>query len=809
MKKEQNLKYQQEQEQKQELKPQEFHLSRRSFLGIGAGAAAGLALSPLTSFAATGSGGSKKRRKLLASTTSPIFQEPLDVYVGSTAENPYELAVDYLDEAISTPSGGVRQEVTMRYYSYNGKPPFVRTENHLFQTGPTFRFKASDVSENTLNIKLRNNLPLNEATHYPSAPPYPSTGSVGVADRPKEFNTTNLHFHGFHVSPLSRTPAGQVGSSLDGSVALSSDDIFVALHPKGEAGSTGEHLYQVVLPKFHAPGTHWYHPHQHGATALQVIDGMAGALIIEEEGDNVIPVDKDLVWIAQEVSTEDLVVQPDPELAPVPGDQMVYNCSPASYIFTINGFKKPTLKMQPGELQRWRFINATATTRGFIQLELRKVEEDGSQTVQDLTVIATDGISFYGQAPKVEPAWILNPANRADFLIQLQEPGTYQLWKKVWKEARGNVGNYGLIITDLMIEGPQQAQILATITVEGEPVTEPKTIPAIVPGEFPNYLKPIADDQLLRTEPDENGASEIYTRPLVFGTYKRILSQNCNFYMMRPGEEEDPRGEQFTKDIRAGKLNPGQANPNPRLLQINGVSFTPKSGENYISYFPGDPLQGYEVDEKKPYNPGKFVAGEYRNETIQLVKLNTCEEWIIYNYTNIAHPFHIHMAPFQVVEIYNPTHAEEPIKYDPETAPWNDTFEIPPFKFYPVTETEPAKEVPGYLKIRLRFTDFWGKYVFHCHLLAHEDQGMMQTIHVMNDRNSTGNNPFTQVETSTVSGPGATIGEPGALPANYYPPAEFEPIIETNIETFPPQVQVTSDGRVLGVSDPVLRKQSN
>jgi FtsP/CotA-like multicopper oxidase with cupredoxin domain len=602
-----------------------------------------------------------------------------------------------------------------------------------------------------------------------------------------------------------------VASALDSPVTLSSDDIFAALPPVGELGSPGEHLYQVVVPKFHAPGTHWYHPHIHGSTALHVVDGMAGALIIEEEGDAVIPVDQDLVLLAQEVTTEDLVVQPDPDLAQVPGDQMVYNCSPATYRFTINGHLNPSLTLLPGELQRWRFINATATTRGFIQLELRKVEDDDTQTVQDLTIIAFDGVSFHQQPPKVQPAVSLGSANRVDLLVQLDTPGTYQLWKKVWRPAQGNLGEFAFVGSVLAAEGPQQAQVLATITVAGTPVANPKTIPAIIPGEFPNYLQPITDDLLLRTEPDEAGETQIYNRPVVFGTYKAPITQNCNFYMVRPLEEDDPGGVLFTQQIKSGVLNPGQANPNPRLYQVNGLSFTPKSGEDFVSYLPPlktlTPQEAKEqYDQKKPYNPGEYVSGVHRNETIQVVKLNTCEEWIIYNYTDLAHPFHIHMVPFQVVEVYNPNLETPLVQYDPATAPWHDTYPIAPFKYYEATETEPDYADHGYIKIRLRFTDFWGKFVFHCHVLNHEDQGMMQSIYVLNDDDSTGNNPFTQVNTSTVSGPGVSIGTPGALPANYYPPSDFEPILQFNREIFPPQVQVTSDGQIIGItSDPMLR----
>ena len=38
--------------------------------------------------------------------------------------------------------------------------------------------------------------------------------------------------------------------------------------------------------------------------------------------------------------------------------------------------------------------------------------------------------------------------------------------------------------------------------------------------------------------------------------------------------------------------------------------------------------------------------------------------------------------------------------------------------------------VPGYFKMRSRFVDFPGLYVLHCHILAHEDRGMMTIVEV-------------------------------------------------------------------------------
>ena len=53
---------------------------------------------------------------------------------------------------------------------------------------------------------------------------------------------------------------------------------------------------------------------------------------------------------------------------------------------------------------------------------------------------------------------------------------------------------------------------------------------------------------------------------------------------------------------------------------------------------------------------------------------------------------------------------------------WWDVFPIPSGKIFNNVQ------VPGYFLMRSRFVDFPGQYVMHCHILAHEDRGMMATI---------------------------------------------------------------------------------
>jgi hypothetical protein len=105
-----------------------------------------------------------------------------------------------------------------------------------------------------------------------------------------------------------------------------------------------------------------------------------------------------------------------------------------------------------------------------------------------------------------------------------------------------------------------------------------------------------------------------------------------------------------------------------------------------------------------------------------------------------GHPFHIHVNPFQIVEIFDPVTMEKPLAFEKDFV-WYDTIAIPPsYNFMPDAKTPRLDKngeqvfVPGYVKIRSRFLDFTGIFVIHCHILGHEDRGMMQLVEVVSNK---------------------------------------------------------------------------
>lgn len=90
-------------------------------------------------------------------------------------------------------------------------------------------------------------------------------------------------------------------------------------------------------------------------------------------------------------------------------------------------------------------------------------------------------------------------------------------------------------------------------------------------------------------------------------------------------------------------------------------------------------------------------------------RLGSVEHWTLVNDSSFVHPFHIHLVMFQLLQrgLANPPHPERG---------WKDTVRVAP------GET---------VRFAARFGTHTGTYVFHCHVLEHEDHSMMSQFRVV------------------------------------------------------------------------------
>jgi FtsP/CotA-like multicopper oxidase with cupredoxin domain len=357
-----------------------------------------------------------------------------------------------------------------------------------------------------------------------------------------------------------------------------------------------------------APGTHWYHAHKHGSTALNLANGMAGALIIEGDYDDTLKpfYTKQLVLVLQQFGA-------------VPNLLRAAGVSQTPDLIFVNGQYTPVLQMNPNEMQFWRLINACH--QAAVPLDKPKgikwvqTAQDGVQFDPRNYDPAVTNAAFAVPAKSTAPFGSLAPGNRVDLLVQA--PST---------TGRFNVTYGGTVL--LTVEVRQVSGV--------DPINAPMPFPTRQQfAQMPGFL---AD--------------------LKFSDVK--VRRDLHF-ASQPG----PTGYPF---------------PTPSKHTIDGKQF---SGH---------------ID--------------------QTMLLGGTEEWTLYNDnpTGAAHPFHIHINPFQVVEIRDPKQNGGTAVELPTPWVWWDNFAIPP---------------GGYVKILSKFVDFTGMYVLHCHILDHEDRGMMQLVQVV------------------------------------------------------------------------------
>ncbi|MCX5577193.1 multicopper oxidase family protein [Kaistia terrae] len=296
--------------------------------------------------------------------------------------------------------GGVRLYVR----SYEGGSP-----------GPTLRMKPGD----TLRIKLVNDLP-------PNRDAMPADMS-----RPHQFNNTNFHFHGAHVSP----------SGI-------ADNVMRTMAP----GYTYD--IEIEVPDDHTSGTYWYHPHHHGSADVQMSSGMVGAAIIEGDFADVPEITEArerLLVLSQVVHDASGMIEDFETLFP----------ETATRFLAINGQRRPMIAMRPGEVQRWRILNAGYQDDMLLDLEKH-----------DLHAIAYDGI----QLGVVEPfqQLLIAPGQRVDVLVKAGPAGTYALDAAPYDQGH-----------------PSPTGPLARIVVSGDPMD--MKLPAALP---PQPLESIRDAEI-------------------------------------------------------------------------------------------------------------------------------------------------------------------------------------------------------------------------------------------------------------------------------------------------------------------------
>jgi spore coat protein A len=119
--------------------------------------------------------------------------------------------------------------------------------------------------------------------------------------------------------------------------------------------------------------------------------------------------------------------------------------------------------------------------------------------------------------------------------------------------------------------------------------------------------------------------------------------------------------------------------------------------------------------------------------TTELPQLNDVEVWEIFNSTEVAHPIHLHLVAFQVLD-------RQKFKADQEF----ETGALDDIRLLGKGKPPAANEAgwkdtvvmyPGEVTRVIAKFDWPGEYVWHCHILSHEDHEMMRRFFVLEPTN--------------------------------------------------------------------------
>jgi len=388
---------------------------------------------------------------LLAAMAGALGFTALDRRGGSVAASPRESSGSLRPVTLSSTAGRLEVVLDVDYDTFTIGKDRVRLRAYNGRlVGPVLRVKAGD----TLVVILDNRLPLN--------PPLPRT-----ANGQYEWNTTNLHFHGLHVTPQgSRNLSGEK-SDAEG------DNMLLEVPPSSWPGRpfdprVSRQRYELRIPADHPAGTFWYHASKHGAVAAQVSSGLVGALIVERDDD---VTNLDSLPAVCAAAEEIVLLQQIPYMSHVFDDiGGIEPLSPGalSDLFgpgawskrgrytLVNGERIPTITMAPGEIRRLRVIHGGAREK--IALTVVPAATTMPATSPTMYEVALDGFAT-GRLDRTACVE-LYPGCRSDVLLHApRASGEYVLMDASRPESSA-IGTDG---------SPEPVSWIARLVIAGAP----------------------------------------------------------------------------------------------------------------------------------------------------------------------------------------------------------------------------------------------------------------------------------------------------------------------------------------------------
>lgn len=621
--------------------------NRRDFLRLSIGVASGIAV-PSSLLGCSGKEGGKGGVHPQQTFVQPAMLKAKNGLLDLT------LTASYLETTLSGDEESERYAVSLRSYGYEDYKPSY--------SGPTLVVRGGE----RLRIKLVNNLPVN--------PPFAAFRDLTNYMKP---NTTNLHTHGLHVYP----------GIYESKKPLEYGDYVVDPSNGGVFPDGGTRQYVYNLPANHPAGPFYYHPQYHGSSAIEAGSLMVGAIMVRGAVDDLpeMAQAKELIFLFQapyfagnkvpnNYGAKDGTLEKFSQIANHPTGYGLKN----KYLndgfvdaqpVLINGVRQPTIVMESGEVQRWRFIN----TQIFNCLNLNLDEH----VLYQYTIDGW-GSSVYQEYPdarkKGGKGIILSAGNRSSVVIKAGVPGVYLLRSLPVKISQNAVLPGDVLAKIVVISGNKGKAREESAAVD---------IPAL-PLPISDFLNPINDEEFAIA-----GGRK---RSIIFNMYgNEVLESSSGAFpkldqaLSRAGVMSSELQEYFKQNMAKAKQGLARATRMPIESSV---------------YIPPNPIPRYEY------------LIQASNTTIQNVILGAVEEWTIFNCNSISHSFHIHVNPMYVTKVNG-------ISVKPY---WCDTIALP---------SGGTTAQPTSITFRMRFVDFIGPFLMHCQMLQHSDLGMIQRVTVV------------------------------------------------------------------------------
>lgn len=291
----------------------------------------------------------------------------------------------------------VNLEARIAPVNINGITANLMTYNGYFP-GPTISVKRGDF----LRVKFTNSLPVTNQTNL-----------LG-----HQKNITNLHTHGWHVSP--QEPG---------------DFVLLEIMP----GQTYNYQFDTSLQE---GGTlNFYHPHKHGLVAEQVWGGLAGALVVEDETPALAGYETHTL-VLKDISLSNG--------APAAFSNMDFQNGKEGNIVMVNGQVNPVLPIKPGQVQRWRILNASNAR--FYKL--------GFANNQGGAMYLAGTESELLDKPYARTQILLSPGERVEVLVKAgSTPGSYKFLSLPYAR-RGMMNSAQVTLLTLSVQGAAANDVL-------------------------------------------------------------------------------------------------------------------------------------------------------------------------------------------------------------------------------------------------------------------------------------------------------------------------------------------------------------